>query len=710
MEKNLAENSGSFTRRDEPTNGGDAQHSQVPEPTKPDPKPDGATAEAEPTPPTSHQGDQEEMKEEAVETPLPSLGKVSEDIDQLLVTMKRNDDHNNNNDNKKGNAEKIEIPIYVKRYLDLVDEKIAKYDTGEGKTKWGEVAEEDSWLLETADRIPKLMKLLTYRNEPEEETNGQRSSLVNRTGSIQQRVMSYLEEDFRLLMEESRNPTELDPGGNTNSNPNNNNNNQSSVDAKGKHVASEQQDVKDSDLQQAESEANFPGYPDEAVANLSKIAGAMLAGGYESECCQVYVISRRNAFEEILHKLGMERISIDEMVLKVQWETIARDMIPAWINAFKQCAAVYFPGERRLTDTIFAYNSSVAAGLFSSLSCGVVIRFLNFAEGAAMTKRAGEKLFKLLDMYETLRDVIPMLDGLFPEVSVEEVKTEMNLAKSRLGEAAICIFCDLENSIKSETAKTAVPGGAVHPLTRYIMNYLSIAGDYKETLEQVFKEHSKIERKDSTSRPQNENEGASEKEASSPFAAQVMRVMDLLDASLDGKARLYRDVALSNFFMMNNGRYTLQKIKGSKEMSQVMGNTWCRKKSSELRTYHKNYQRETWNRVLQCLNHEGLNVNGKVHKPVLKERFKSFNALFDEIHRAQSQWVVKDEQLQSELRVSISGVVIPAYRSFVGRFSQFLDPGRQTEKYIKYQAEDIETYIDELFDGKSHQPISRRKT
>ena len=107
---------------------------------------------------------------------------------------------------------------------------------------------------------------------------------------------------------------------------------------------------------------------------------------------------------------------------------------------------------------------------------------------------------------------------------------------------------------------------------------------------------------------------------------------------------------------------------------------------------------------------EVFNVNGKVQKPVLKERFKSFNSLFDEIHRTQSSWVVKDEQLQSELRVSISGVVVPAYRAFIGRFAQIFDPGRQTEKYIKYQPEDIETYIDELFEGKPHQSIARRRT
>ncbi|KAJ6314911.1 hypothetical protein OIU78_018405 [Salix suchowensis] len=151
--------------------------------------------------------------------------------------------------------------------------------------------------------------------------------------------------------------------------------------------------------------------------------------------------------------------------------------------------------------------------------------------------------------------------------------------------------------------------------------------------------------------------------------------------------------------MMNNGRYIVQKIKGSTEIRQMMGDPWCRKKSSELRNYHKNYQRETWSKLLGCLGHEGLQVNGKVIKPVLKERFKSFNMLFDEIHKTQSTWVVSDEQLQSELRVSITAVVIPAYRSFMGRFSQYLTAGRQTEKYIKYQADDLETYIDELFDG-----------
>ncbi|KAF3510886.1 hypothetical protein F2Q69_00000526 [Brassica cretica] len=177
----------------------------------------------------------------------------------------------------------------------------------------------------------------------------------------------------------------------------------------------------------------------------------------------------------------------------------------------------------------------------------------------------------------------------------------------------------------------------------------------------------------------------------------------------DFKSRLYRDPALRSIFLMNNGRYILQKIKGSTEIRDLMGQAWTRKRSTELRQYHKSYQRETWGKVLQCMNQEGIQVNGKVSKPVLKERFKVFNAMFDEIHKTQSTWIVSDEQMQSELRVSIAALVIPAYRSFFGRYKQHIDSGRHSDKYVKYQPEDIETYIDDLFDG-NPPSMARKRT
>lgn len=142
----------------------------------------------------------------------------------------------------------------------------------------------------------------------------------------------------------------------------------------------------------------------------------------------------------------------------------------------------------------------------------------------------------------------------------------------------------------------------------------------------VFRE---FHRPDATDAPGHEGE-------SNPFAAQLMEVMELLHGNLEAKSRLYKDLALSSIFLMNNGRYMLQKIRGSPEINAVVGEAWARKRSTDLRQYHKNYQRETWGRVLNVLRDDGvITVKGHVQKLVLKERFKQFNAAMDEIQRTQ---------------------------------------------------------------------------
>ncbi|KAF5748677.1 putative Exocyst subunit exo70 family protein C2 [Tripterygium wilfordii] len=609
----------------------------------------------------------EEKPAEEASPPPYSLEKALEDIDQFVSNFSVK--------NKEENDEPLEIPAFVERFLDLLEENIGKYDSKADlvKSRWCQVVEEDALFIEALYRASKLNEaVVEFRSDA---THG---SVINRVGGLQQRVMSYLEEEFRLLLQDSRN-NEDDRGGGDGS-------------AKLKHSESNRCNLREPESK----DGDFPGYTEEVLSSLNRIAKEMISGGHESECCELYMIARREAFDECLINMGLGKISIDD-VQKMQWDALETE-IATWSKTFKQCATVYFQGERKLADAVFTDYPSIAGSLFSNLTRGVLIQLLNFADAIAMSKRSAEKLFKFLDIYETLRDSIPAMDGLFEEESAKELKTETTTTRCRIGEAAICIFCDLENSIKSDTGKTTVPGGAVHPLTRYTMNYLKYACEYIDTLEQVFKEHSKIERADSSRRSQYEGQD-NETPEQSPFSSQLTRVMDLLDANLEAKSKLYRDTSLSSIFMMNNGRYILQKIKGSPEIHQVTGETWRRKRSSDLRNYHKGYQRETWSKLLGCLSHEGLQVNGKVVKPVLKERFKSFNAMFDEIHRTQSCWIVSDEQLQSELRVSISAVVIPAYRSFLGRFSQYLEAGRQTEKYVKFQAEDIENAIDELFEG-----------
>ncbi|XP_065873471.1 exocyst complex component EXO70C1 [Euphorbia lathyris] len=457
------------------------------------------------------------------------------------------------------------------------------------------------------------------------------------------------------------------------------------------------------------ADEDFPFYTEDTLEKLSKIATAMITLGYEKECSMTYNMIRRNAFNMELDNLGFNKISIED-VQKMHWESLEAEII-CWIQLLKHCSSVLLPKEHSLCDSVFHRFPSVGKALFSDLASAIIARFLNFAEAVTLTRRSAEKLFKFLDMYETLRDIIPAV----VETLATGIKPEVYTAKTRLGEAAVSIFSDLENSIRSDNGKIPVPSGAVHPLTRYTMNYLKYACEYAVTLEEVFSlQRQRKEKNTATGEPEKldgeiptgANEDGTPK--TSPFSMQLNTIMDLLDDNLEIKSKLYRDTSLGYVFLMNNGRYILQKIKGSEEINDIMGATWCRKRSSDLRMYHKGYTRETWSRLLNCMSLDGLQNQGKVAKPMLKERFKMFNNVIDEIHRTQSTWVVSDEQLQSELRVSVGALVIPAYRSFLGRFQQCFSSGRQTEKYVKYQPEDIENLIEELFDGNPNSASRKR--
>ncbi|KAK6155359.1 hypothetical protein DH2020_009607 [Rehmannia glutinosa] len=626
-------------------------------------------------------------------SPLPpDLNKVSEDIDQYISSL--SDSQGDDDDSTLP-----DVPIFVEQFVVLVEAKIDDYDSSDNPVKWSRLTEEDSdSFLQAVNRVSSLLKsLLKFSSEYKYACS------INRIGGVLQRAMSYLEEELKSLLEDYK-IIDSDP-----SNKNDTKHNKQTTPS-----SSNQEPDLDPQPESARTDEDnsISGYSEQILSDLIRLSKTMIEAGYETECCQVYYVARRSALEESLQKLGFEKYSIDD-VHKMNWETLERE-IEAWIRIFKQFTSVQFSSERKLSDTVFSDHPSISDTLFGSLSQGIAIQLLNFAEAVALTKRAAEKLFKFIDVYEALRDILPEIENLIPENWMTQLKTEASMIRSRLGEAMILIFTELENSIRADAAKTQVPGGAVHPLTKYTMNYLEYACEYKKTLEQVFREHQNIDRSDSATGSEFDYNSVqshnpnNEPVKQSPFQTQIIKVMDLLDANIEGKARLYKDPALSSIFMMNNGRYMLKKIRGSTELNGLIGDSWYRKKSSDIRQYHKGYQRETWGKLLNCFHPEGLTVNGKVVKPMLKERFKSFNAMFDEIHKTQSNWVVGDEQLQSELRVSISNMVIPAYRSFLGRYSQVFTPGRQTEKYVKYQAEDIETYIDELFDGTAT-PMGRKK-
>ncbi|KAJ6804833.1 uncharacterized protein M6B38_184990 [Iris pallida] len=414
--------------------------------------------------------------------------------------------------------------------------------------------------------------------------------------------------------------------------------------------------------------------PPGSVSDLRSIAERVIAAGFGREIAQTYSASRRDFLDESLSRLGVRRRTSEEDFHSTPWNVL-EDEIQRWVRAANLSFRVLFPSERRLCDRIF--SRAVADLAFLECVRESAVQLLEFAESVSAAAKSPERLFRVIDMYETIRDLLPDIDPPFADQFYSVYKS--------LGSAIRGIFMELENLIRRDPAKTPVPGGGLHPITRYVMNYLRAACGSRRILEEVMEEDGEgmIHPSDDLDRP------------SSSLSVQMAWIIEVLQGNLETKSKIYKDPSLSHIFLMNNGRYIISKAKDS-EIAVLMGEDWIRRQSARVRKWAGEYQKATWSKVVTVLKID--DSTSSTSAKAIKERFRAFNAYLEEIWMEQKDWVVADERLKEELRVSAAGIVIPAYRNLVGRWEGVVGN-------LKYGLVDVEMMIDQLFEGGS----SRRR-
>ncbi|KAL5580624.1 hypothetical protein UlMin_013066 [Ulmus minor] len=509
-----------------------------------------------------------------------------------------------------------------------------------------------------------------------------------RAEDLQQQAMFRIEEEFRGLMERGGESLELSRGFG---------NGESAANLSCDSEEEEEEGEGDSDDQIptarpiGDYDIVIDALPSGIINDLHEMAKRMVPAGFGKECSHVFSSYRREFLEESLSRLGLKKLSIED-VHKMTWQEL-EDEIERWIKAANVTLRILFPSERRLCDRVFYGFSSAADLSFMEVCRGSTIQLLNFADAVAIGSRSPERLFKILDVFETLRDLMPEFESVFSDQYCLFLRNEAITIWKRLGEAIRGIFMELENLISRDPAKVPVPGGGLHPITRYVMNYLRAACRSRQTLEQVFDENAaaippmaaKLE----------------DRASSSSLSVQMAWIMELLESNLEAKSKIYKDPALCALFMMNNGKYIVQKVKDS-ELGSLLGDDWIRKHTAKIRQLHVNYQRSSWNKVLGVLKLENNNsVAANFTAKSMKDKLKLFNQYFEEICKNQSNWVIFDQQLREEIKISVINLLLPAYQSFIARFQSIPEIGRNVEKHIKYGTEEIDARINDLFRGAS---------
>ncbi|OMO67662.1 Exocyst complex protein Exo70 [Corchorus capsularis] len=429
-----------------------------------------------------------------------------------------------------------------------------------------------------------------------------------------------------------------------------------------------------------------------AMDDLKAIADAMISAGYTRECLKIYKIIRKSIVDEALYHLGVESLTFQQ-VQKMDWEAL-EVKIKHWLNAVKMGVKTLFYGERILCDHVFAVSDKIRESCFTEISKEGALALFGFPENVAKCKKSPEKMFRILDMYEAISDLWAEIESIFGFESTSIVRSTAVNSLVRLGEAVRTMLTDFEMAIQKDSSKSVVPGGGIHPLTRYVMNYISFLADYSGSLSDIVADWPLA-----IPSPLPESFFGSpdnEESISSPISVRLAWLILVMLCKLDGKAALYKDVSLSYLFLANNLQYVVGKVRQS-YLKFLLGDEWVTRHEKKVKQYAANYERMGWSKVIASLPE---NPTAEIPLDRVKDHFRKFNLAFEEAYTKQTSWVIPDPKLRDDVKISLARRIVPLYKEFFEMYGGVqMRKEMWVESLVRYTPDDLGNYWSDLFYG-----------
>ncbi|CAK9175817.1 unnamed protein product [Ilex paraguariensis] len=427
------------------------------------------------------------------------------------------------------------------------------------------------------------------------------------------------------------------------------------------------------------------------MANLKAIADCMISSGYGKECVKIYKIIRKSIVDESLYHLGVEKVSLSK-IQKLDCDVVELK-IKKWLNAVKIAVKTLFYGEKILCDQVFNSYEKIRESCFAEISKEQALTLFGFPEIVAKCKKSPEKMFRILDLYESMSELWPEIESIFSIESLSSVRSQAVNSLLQLAEAVRTLLSDFETAIQKDSSKSAVPGGGIHPLNRYVINYVVFLCDYSGPLSDIVADW-----------PLPVQSPLPESYLSSPISdggptseisVRLAWLILVLLCKLDVNAQLYKDVSLSYLFLANNLNYVVSKVRTS-TLALLLGTDWLEKHEMKVNQYAANYERMGWSKMMASL---PSHPTAEISFDAAKEWIKKFNSGFDEEYRKQRSWVIPDLKMRHEIRVSVANQIVPVYRVFYEKHREMFRRDMGVESKSGIAPENLENYVWDLFEG-----------
>ncbi|MFS8028507.1 putative exocyst complex component Exo70, cullin repeat-like-containing domain superfamily [Helianthus anomalus] len=149
----------------------------------------------------------------------------------------------------------------------------------------------------------------------------------------------------------------------------------------------------------------------------------------------------------------------------------------------RYCFKCYFENEKRLCEQVFRdlRDETVDSCLVDTI-IDYTVQLLDTTEALSSILPASERLFKILDIHDTLSDLIPSINGLFRSELSEFIRTKAkNEVIPKLADKANEILLRFENDLANEQS-LVVHAEPIHQLSKYVMHYIYKLCDHKQSL------------------------------------------------------------------------------------------------------------------------------------------------------------------------------------------------------------------------------------
>ncbi|KAD4585806.1 hypothetical protein E3N88_23407 [Mikania micrantha] len=435
------------------------------------------------------------------------------------------------------------------------------------------------------------------------------------------------------------------------------------------------------------------------VEVLRRISETLAANDCLDICIDIFVKVRYKRAAKALMKLNPDylRTYKPEEIDQMEWENLETS-ITLWTQHFELAVQNVFVSEKTLCNQVLGniMDGLVWQECFVKIADKIMAVFFRFGEGVARSNKEPQKLFKLLDMFNSLENLKTEFSDVFEGEAGADICMRFRELEKLLIHASSKVYWEFGLQIEGNQDGLPPPqDGTVPKLVRYAINYLKYltTDNYNEPMAQVLRTkqiwkagvHTACEPEDNL------------------LKDAVSNVMEALHRNIESKRSSYKDKVLYHVFTMNTYWYIYMRTRNT-ELGKLLGESYMRKNYkvvAEEAAYL--YEKQAWGGLVRFLDKQDNSEEGDA-KGKIEDFLKGFELV---AQRHTSRYSIPEADLREQIKEATIKLLIPPYSEFLDTFSSVLDVN-------SYPSPDmIEALIGQIFSGndrKSSMGSMRRET